>query len=149
MIENNFFGTEMAAILVPVESGYWYESGSALDLTIRNNIFQDCNIGGQNRGIIRFETDDESKNIAFKNILIENNKINQFDNLIMEVNNTDGLTFKGNTITNSGTYKMLFPENAAFSVKTSKNIIFKKNTYLGKANPILKTDGSVPNLKFK
>ncbi|WPR71348.1 right-handed parallel beta-helix repeat-containing protein [Flavobacterium sp. NG2] len=149
VVENNYFATEMEAILVPVESGYWYESGSALDLTIRNNTFQDCNIGGQNRGIIRFETDDESKNIAFKNILIENNKINQFDNLILEVNNTDGLKFKGNTITNSGTFKMLFPENPAFSIKTSKNIIFENNKYSGKANPILKSDGSVPNLKFK
>lgn len=149
VVENNYFATEMEAILVPVESGYWYESGSALDLTIRNNTFQDCNIGGQNRGIIRFVTDDENKNIAFKNILIENNKINQFDNLIMEVNNTDGLTFKGNTITNSCSFKMLFPDNPAFSIKTSKNIIFEKNKYSGKANPILKTDDSVSGLKFK
>ena len=148
VIEDNTFSTEMEAILVPVESGYWYESGSVLDLTIRNNTFQDCNIGGQNRGIIRFETDDESKNIAFKNIVISNNKFNQFDNLILEVNNTDGLKFTGNTITNSGTYKMLFPENPAFSIKTSKNILFIKNKYEGKATEILKTDSSVPNLKF-
>jgi hypothetical protein len=149
VVENNTFSTEMEAILVPVESGYWYESGSALDLTIRNNTFQDCNIGGNNRGIIRFETDDESKNIAFKNIVIADNKINQFDNLILEVNNTDGLKFTGNTITNSGTYKMLYPENPAFSIKTSKNIIFEKNKYQGKATEILKTDGSVSGLKFK
>lgn len=149
VVENTIFSTEMEAILVPVESGYWYESGSALNLTIRNNTFQDCNIGGQNRGIIRFVTDDDSNNIAFKNIVIENNTFNQFDNMILEVNNTENLKFSGNTITNSGTYKMLFPWNPAFSIKTSKNIIFEKNTYRGKANPILKTDGSVANLKFK
>lgn len=148
LIENNIFSTEMEAILVPVESGYWYESGSALDLTIRNNNFQDCNIGGQNRGIIRFVTDDASTNIAFKNVVIAKNIFNQFDNLILEVNNTDNLKFIGNTIRNSGTYPMLFPDNPAFSIKTSKNIIFEKNNYSGKANPILKTDGSVPNLIF-
>ncbi|WP_366183997.1 right-handed parallel beta-helix repeat-containing protein [Flavobacterium ovatum] len=149
VVENCTFSTEMEAILVPVESGYWYESGSALDLTIRNNTFQDCNISGLNRGIIRFETDDESHNIAFKNIVIADNKINHFDNWILEVNNTDGLKFTGNTITNSGTYKILFPENPAFSIKTSKNIIFEKNKYQGKAKEILRTDGSVPGLKFK
>ncbi|AWG23709.1 alpha-galactosidase [Flavobacterium faecale] len=149
VVENNTFSTEMEAILVPVESGYWYESGSAQDLTIRNNVFQDCNTSGLNRGIIRFETDDESKNVAFKNIVIADNVINQFDNAILEVNNTDGLKFIGNTITNSGTYKMLFPENPAFSIKTSKNIIFEKNKYKGKAKEILKVDSSIPELKFK
>lgn len=149
IIDHNFFSTEMEAILVPVESGFWYESGSALDLTITNNTFQDCTHSGQNRGVIRFETDDKFENVAFKNIKICDNTFNQFDNFILEVNNVDNLLFKNNTITNSGTFPMLFPENPAIRVHTSKNIVFEKNTYKGKAKPILTSDKFTPKLKFK
>ncbi|PKQ61339.1 alpha-galactosidase [Labilibaculum filiforme] len=148
VIKNNFFSTEMEALLIPVESGHWYESGNGANITITDNVFQDCNHSGLNRGIIRFETDDDNENIAFHNIEITNNQFNQFDNLILEVSNTDHLKFIDNTITNSGTFPMLFPENPAIIVESSKNIVFKNNTYSGKARQILVSDESVPNLKF-
>ncbi|XMO85917.1 right-handed parallel beta-helix repeat-containing protein [Algibacter sp. AS12] len=151
VIENNVFSTEMEAILVPVESGYWYESGNAANVIIRNNVFNDCQYGGHNRGVIRFVTDDDNENIAFKNIEISNNTFNQFDNLILEISNTDGLKFTGNTITNSGTFPKLHPDNPAIKIKSSKNIIFKENNYTGNVAPdnILKTDNASPNLKFE
>jgi len=150
IIENNIFSTEMEAILMPVESGYWYESGNAANVVIRNNVFQDCQYGGgHNRGVIRFVTDDDNENIAFKNIEISNNTFNQFDNLILEISNTDGLKFTGNTITNSGTFPMLHPENPALKIKSSYNIVFKNNTYNGKAEVVLDTEKSMDNLKFE
>lgn len=147
VIENNFFHTEMEALLIPVESGHWYESGSVKNLIVRNNVFQDCNHSGYDRGIIRFKTDDDNENIAFKNIVIENNKINQFDNFIMEVSNVDGLVFKNNVIMQTNTFPKLYPHNPAFEVKSSKNIVFENNTYKGTADEILQTD--VAGLKFK
>ena len=149
LIENNYFSTEMEAILIPVESSHWFESGNAANLIIRNNTFQDNQHSGFNRGVIRFVTDDENHNIAFKNIEIINNKFHQFDNLILEISNVDGLLFQDNTITNSGNFTMLYPENPAVTVKASKNIIFKKNKYTGKAKQILIKDASLPKLKFK
>lgn len=149
VVDNNYFHTEMEALLIPVESGKWFESGSVTNLTISNNIFQDCTHSGQNRGIIRFETDDDNANIAFKNIQIINNKINQFDNLLLEISNTDNLLFEGNTITNSGTFPKLHPENPAIVIHHSKNINFKNNKYEGHANTLLKTDKSLSNLKFE
>ncbi|WP_218939734.1 alpha-1,3-galactosidase-related protein [Lutibacter citreus] len=149
IIEDNFFNTEMEAILIPVESGHWFESGNAANVIIRNNVFQDCLHGGGNKGVIRFATDDNNENIAFKNIEITNNTFNQFDNLIMQITNTDGLIFSGNNIKNSGTFPMLNEENPAIKVNTSKHIIFQKNIYNGKAKIKLQSDGAVPNLKFK
>lgn len=149
VIENNFFSTQMEAILVPVESGFWFESGSALNLTIRNNIFQDSSFGGQDKGVIRFETDDENHNIAFKNIEITNNKINHFDNMILEISNVENLLFKGNTITNSGTFPKLFPTNPVIKVRASKQINFEKNTYKGDAKIMIEEDTLSPKLKFK
>ncbi|MGY6650289.1 alpha-1,3-galactosidase-related protein [Wenyingzhuangia sp. IMCC45574] len=148
-VRNNFFSTEMEAILIPVESGHWYESGNGANITIENNVFQDCQHSGFNRGVIRFATDDDNENIAFKNIKILDNTFNQFDNLILQVTNTDGLLFTGNKITNSGKFKMLHPENAAIKVSASKNVVFKKNKYKGKAKQVLEKDKSLPKLRFR
>ncbi len=149
IIRNNFFSTEMEGILIPVESGHWFESGNGANITIENNVFQDCQHSGFRRGVIRFVTDDDNENIAFKNIKILNNTFNQFDNMILEIANTDGLIFTGNKITNSGTFPMLHPNNPAITIKTSKNVIFKKNKYKGKAKEILRKDDSLPKLKFR
>ena len=149
VIENNFFGTEMEALLIPVESGHWYESGSATNLIIRNNTFQDCSYSGYNRGLIRFVTDDDNENIAFKNIEITGNKINHFDNLVLEIANTDNLKITGNTITQSGTFPKLHPDNPAIKIKSSKNIIFNNNTYTGDAETILETDKSMKKITFQ
>jgi len=149
VIENNFFSTEMEALLIPVESGHWYESGNAANVIIKGNTFQDCQHGGKNRGVIRFETDDDNKNIAFKNIEIIDNTFNQFDNLILQVTNVDGLVFKGNTITNSGTFPQLHPNNPAIIIEASKSITLENNDYQGKVKKILETDESQSTLIFQ
>lgn len=50
VIRNNYFSTEMEAILLPVESSSWFESGNATNVYIEGNTFQDCTTGGMNRG---------------------------------------------------------------------------------------------------
>ncbi len=132
VIENNEFNTEMEAILIPVESSHWFESGNAANVVIRNNIFQDCQYGGKKEGVIRFVTDDDNENIAFKNIEITNNVFNQYDNLILEIANTSGLIFENNTITNSGTFPQLYPESPVVKIKASKNVKLNNNKYSGK-----------------
>ncbi len=149
IIRNNYFASEMEALLLPVESSSWYESGNAANVVIEGNTFQDCTTGGMNRGVIRFHTDDESDNIAFSNIIIRDNQFNHFDNLILQVSNVDGLLFEGNTITNSGTFPQQFSENPVVTIQHSKGVEFKKNDYKGKATEMIKMlDGTKP-LKFK
>ncbi|MBU2945747.1 right-handed parallel beta-helix repeat-containing protein [Zobellia uliginosa] len=149
IIQNNTFSTEMEPILIPVESGHWFEAGNAANVLIKNNVFKDGQHSGFNRGVIRFVTDDDNKNIAFTNIEIIDNTFNQFDNLILEIANTDGLLIKGNTITNSGSFPMLFSENSAIKIKTSKNIKLQKNNYRGKAKEIIEVDKEMLKLKFR
>lgn len=149
VISNNYFGTEMEAILMPVESSSWYEAGNACNVTIKNNTFQDCTIGGMDRGVICFKTDDESNNIAFNNIAIIGNKFNHFDNLILEISNVDGLLFEKNIITNSGTYPQQFPGNPVITTQYSKNLKFKANTYKGKAKQMIKDLKGGKQVTFK
>ncbi len=148
IIKNNFFSTEMEALLIPVESGHWYESGNGSNITIENNTFQDCNHSGYDRGVIRFVTDDDNENIAFNNIKIIGNKFNHFDNLILEVANTNNLEFSNNTISISKTFPKLFNQNCAITVKSSKNIEFKNNMYKGEAPLVIETEKGMPELTF-
>ncbi len=136
-IRNNFFSTEMEALLLPVESGHWFESGNAANVLIEGNTFQDCTNGGMDRGVICFRTDDESENIAFSNIRIVNNQFNHFDDLILELTNIDGFEFSGNTITNSGTYPQQYPGNPVVITQYCKNMIFKDNIYEGNATKMI------------
>ncbi len=143
IVRDNFFTTEMEAILMPVESGSWFESGNAANVVIEGNTFQDCNTSGLDRGVIRLHTDIGNSNIAFNNIVVKDNVINHFDNLILEISNVDGFLFEGNTITKSHAFTALFPENPAITVDHSKNVEFKGNRYQGSADTILEIlDGS-------
>lgn len=149
VIENNFFSSEMEAILIPVESSKWYESGNATNVSIRNNVFQDCTHSGQQRGVIRFDTDDDNANIAFSDIEIINNTFNHWDSWILQICNVDGLKVSGNTFTYSGTFPQKYPDEAAIQIKHSKNVSFKDNTFKGAATNILETDKDLKALKFK
>ncbi|WP_139958590.1 alpha-1,3-galactosidase-related protein [Flavicella sediminum] len=148
VIKNNFFSTEMEALLIPVESGHWFESGNGANISIVGNTFQDCNHSGYNRGVIRFVTDDDNENIAFTNIKICDNNFKHFDNLIVEIANTDGLLFKGNTISSSTTFPKLHNQKSAITIKSSKNIEFVNNVYAGNAPTILSKDADMDNLEF-
>lgn len=148
VIRNNYFHTEMEALLIPVESNHWYESGSVTDLTIVNNKFENCNHSGFNRGVIRFVTDDTNKNIAFRDVKILDNEFIHFDNLILEINNTRNLLFKDNIISHSEKFPKLFPQNPAFSVTASENIKFKDNDYSGSADTILETKEVKSKIEF-
>ena len=148
LIKDNFFHTEMEAILIPVESSHWYESGNGTNITIENNIFQDCQHSGFNRGVIRMVTDDDNENIAFKNIKILNNTFNHFDNLILEIRNTENLSFINNTITNTNSFPMLHPQNSAFTINNSSGVLFNNNKYSGKAKQLILQDEKMPGVTF-
>ena len=59
------------------------------------------------------------------------------------------LKITGNTITQSGTFPKLHPNNPAIKIKSSKNITFKNNTYTGDAKTILETDQSMEKIIFQ
>lgn len=147
-ITNTFFNTQMSAIFIPVESGAWHESGSGANIIIENNVFQDCCFGGKAKGVILFETDDDTDNIAFKSVKIANNKFNHYDNLILELANIDGFTFEGNTITNSGTFPQVNAHEPFATIKYCQNVNFANNKYEGKAAEMIKSIDEKSNIKF-
>ncbi|NME70205.1 right-handed parallel beta-helix repeat-containing protein [Flammeovirga aprica] len=149
LVKDNYFHSEMDAIFLPVESSKWYESGAQSNLIIEGNTFDNCNFGGTSRGIIRLVTDEDNESIAFHNITIRNNTFKLFDNLVLEVSNTDGLVFENNKILSTNTFPQLYPENPAYIIKSSKNVVFKNNDFQGKATKMMECDESAVNVDFQ
>ena len=48
LIENNLFRSAGAAVLIEGDTDLWFESGAVGDVTIRNNVFEDCYTSGNN-----------------------------------------------------------------------------------------------------
>lgn len=106
IIENNmYYRTGMQAILIEDDASGWYESGPVADVTIRNNVFEECgfnsipdnyiiNINPQNHLLV-------PKYYVHKNILIENNVFKVYDYPILSARSTNGLSFINNKIIKS------------------------------------------------
>ncbi len=149
VVRNNFFHTDMDAILLPAHMGHWYESGHACNVLIENNVFQDCSYGGGNGGVIQIHAGGEFDEHPIKNISISNNTFKQFDNLILDVRNVEGLVFKENEIVHSGNFPQLHPENPAFRIQKCEEVVFEKNNCKSTAKKLIDTEGDMPFIKFK
>jgi len=98
--DNEFIKTGMHAILIANDATSWYESGEVKDVTIRNNIFEDCayNSAPDNYAIAIAPETHGSVNIVHCNIRIENNVFKVYDFPVLTARNTEDLIFKNNKI---------------------------------------------------
>ena len=101
LIEKNaFIGIGMHAILIANDASSWYESGEVRDVTIRNNVFENCgyNSAPGNYIIAIAPETHGSENIVHRNIRIENNIFKIYDFPVLTAHNTETLIFKNNKI---------------------------------------------------
>lgn len=131
IIENNvYYRTGMQAILIENDATGWYESGPVADVTIRNNVFEECgfnsypdnyiiNINPQNHQLV-------ANYYVHKNILIENNIFKVYDYPLLATRSTNGLSFINNKIIKSdfikpGIKRPTFHFTACTRVKIASN----------------------------
>jgi hypothetical protein len=102
VIEHNTFSRlGMSAILVADDGLSWYESGQVHDLTIRNNLFNQCgnNILPANYTIaIAPENDEPAQTAVHSNIRITGNHFICYTPAVLTAKSVDGLVFSGNSI---------------------------------------------------
>lgn len=143
VIENNYFRTAGAAILIEGDMEYWFESGANTDVSIRNNIFEDCLTSGNATGsrsewgeaIITItpshRPQDEKSEPYHKNIRIDNNTFKTFDIPLIRARSVRGLTFRNNEIIRTYTFEPYAWQKSSFlldgcrEVNISGNIIDK------------------------
>ena len=134
VIENNYFASAGAAILVEGDISYWFESGGVREMYIRNNIFDNCYTVGRGWGeaVITitpsYHPSSEDALCYHKNINITNNIFNNSGATLVYARSVDGLTFKNNIVKSTFTYSPI-PERARFYFDGCKDVDTSSNTY--------------------
>ncbi len=103
LIENNtFYHTGMHAILIANDASGWFESGRVMDVTIRNNVFEDCGYNSAPGNYIIAIAPENHKLVpgyfVHHNIRIENNTFKIYDYPIVSARSVENLIFTGNKI---------------------------------------------------
>lgn len=141
LIENNvFFRLGMHAILIENDALGWFESGPVTDVTIRNNVFEDCaynsypdnyviNIFPQNRELVPGYW-------VHKNIRILNNAFKVYDDPILAARSTNGLTFQGNKIIQTNFMKR-GDKRPAILLTADTKVILKDNDFGAEKSPVV------------
>lgn len=110
VIENNYFNTAGAAILIEGDLDHWFESGSHTDLTIRNNRFVNCCTSGCETGdrwewgeapitiSPSFRPDSPDSPAYHRNITICDNTFECFDAPVLFARSVENLRFERNRL---------------------------------------------------
>lgn len=144
LIENNvFYRTGMHAILIANDASSWYESGPVMDVTIRNNRFEECGYNsGRVNSVINIAPENHTlvdNEYVHQNIRIENNHFKIFDQPVLSARSTQNLFFNHNHIqrstflpSNPSAYKPGFVFNAC------DNVTIIRNKFTGVKNQAIK-----------
>ena len=128
VLENNYFHIPGAAILFEGDGNYWFEQSGVRDVTIRNNVFENCNFGYRVWGNACISVgsgvpDRTSGECYHRGITIEDNTFRVFDSRILYLYSVDGLTFRNNRIEMTNDYPYLRGVTERFRVSDDcKNI---------------------------
>lgn len=109
VIENNHFHVPGAAILFEGDGNYWYEQSGVRDVTIRNNVFENCLYGSKSWGkaciAVGSGIPDHKNSRYHRNITIEGNTFKTFDPRILNLYCVDGVTYRNNTVIMNNDYE--------------------------------------------
>ena len=121
IIENNYFRSAGAAVLIEGDTELWFESGAVCDITIRNNLFEDCYTSGNNiidgpwgwgEGVISispsFRPQDADAKAFHRNIRIVGNTFRHFDCAVLFARSAEGLEFSRNRLERTRTYEPFY-----------------------------------------
>ncbi|HEX7366476.1 MAG TPA: right-handed parallel beta-helix repeat-containing protein, partial [Pelobium sp.] len=135
VIENNYFHTQCPAINLEGDGRFWFEQAGVRDLTIRNNMFDNCNYSLMlGLGVITASSgiEESSKEISRynRNILIEGNTFKLVTPNILKMYSVDNLVYKNNKAIKSNEYPMplrsMNLELKPFMIEHSSNITIKE-----------------------
>ena len=109
VVENNRFHTPGAAVLFEGDGRYWFERAAVRDVTIRNNLFENCNFGVWGNGTIESSPNIDPTlregNACHRNIQIDGNTFQVFDGTpLLHLSCVDKVNFYSNILQNTSDY---------------------------------------------
>ncbi|WP_158275248.1 right-handed parallel beta-helix repeat-containing protein [Pedobacter sp. HMWF019] len=130
IIENNYFNTAGAAILIEGDLNYWFESGANRNVLIRNNVFEDCLTSGPEWGeaVITITPSIKAKHQFpyHQNIKIRNNIFRHFDRALLFARSVQNLSFTNNKVYKTNTYHS-FSKHPPFLLDACKQVQIRRN----------------------
>jgi len=143
LIENNQFHTPGPAILAAGDSTFWFEAGPVNDMTIRNNVFDNCfYLGASFPGaVIAFQPSVcamKGNEYYHRHIRILDNEFRDNHGRLLSASRTDDLVFSGNRWMRDDTYHSQTPGKALSFEQCGK--IVAENNLLPEEKEILKTE---------
>jgi hypothetical protein len=131
LLEHNTISAPGAGIKISGDANSWFESGAVRDVTIRNNVFLDCNYCSDwGRAVIDIDPEiehSEKYDCYHRNIRVEDNLFNTFDTGIVFGHSIDGFSFRRNTIKRSGSYPEHGGMKYGIQLKSVKNVDISDN----------------------
>lgn len=140
VIEDNYFRTAGCAILLEGDFNFWFESGANNDVTIRNNVFDNCLTSGardNDRGqwgyaIINispsFVPQDAVTEPYHHNIIITGNQFRFFDAPIINAESVRNLQFRHNEIIRTHDYKPYTWQKSAMKFNGCRDVVVEDNS---------------------
>ena len=119
VIERNYFHIAGAAVLFEGDGNYWFEQSGVRDVSIRDNVFENCNYGSLGWGnaciAVGSGIPERRQSRYHRNIRIENNVFRGFDPRIVNLYCVDGFVFTDdNRIEHTDDYPYALGENRRF-----------------------------------
>lgn len=132
-VENNYFSSQMHGILIEGDNKAWYESGAVLDVTIRNNVFENIGYGsGEGYPLYISPMFLPSQRLGDRkyhhNITVENNTFKSFNGLLAHAKSVKGLYFRNNVIELSNTYPV-GSKLPSISLNYCEDVVIEKNKF--------------------
>jgi hypothetical protein len=139
VIQNNtFYHTGMFPILIADDALSWFESGAVQDVTIRNNVFDECGYNSGS-GAIQIAPENHellSGKVVHRNIRIINNTFKMTNQAVVSARSTDRLVFTGNKIVYTDPLKER-RDIVAFDLTACANVLIEKNNFDLPAMPVI------------
>jgi hypothetical protein len=139
VIEHNYFRSAGTAILLEGDIDYWFEAGANNNVTIQNNIFEDCLTSGNTTGnrwewgdaVITITPSHHPQNVTsepyHKNIHIHDNVFKVFDAPLVRARSVRGLHFSNNEVIKTDTYTPFSWQKSAFLLDGCREVVIKDN----------------------
>ena len=139
VIENNYFNTAGAAILIEGDLDHWFESGSHTDLTIRNNRFVNCCTSGCETGdrwewgeapitiSPSFRPDSPDSPSYHRNITICDNTFECFDAPVLFARSVENLRFERNRLVPTFDYEPFLWQRSTLRLDGCRRVTVRDN----------------------
>lgn len=136
LIENNYFDSMMAGLLIAGDANSWFESGNVSDVVIRNNTFVNMGKGGEApQSVLQISPEIppqfRDKGYYHGKIVFENNTVKTFDSQVIYALSVSDLIIRNNTFIQSKDYLPIFDGLSYIDIQNCGNVQVTGNSYEG------------------